>query len=300
MQQYNLAVQGQIMKDLSVEVSYVGNKTTHAQQISVPDNIPTPGPGAIQSRRPYPQWGTFYLGLTNGIANYNALQAKVEKRFSNSYQMLASYSYSKCMDVGSNQSAPVTYGLLFQNYGPCDYDLPQNLTISSLYELPFGKGRSFLNNANKLVDGVLGGWEMAGIFTARSGLPFTPTISGDQANTGVSGQRPNRVGNGAVDNPTPNQWFDTTAFTTPGKYTYGNSGRNILRSDGLVNFDITLKKNFIFSEQRRLEFRAEAFNIFNHPTFSAPNATIGSSSAGIVTSTLNSNRILQGALKFYF
>ena len=87
-------------------MAYVGNKTTHAQLISVPDNVPEPAAGAIQARRPFPQWGQFYLGLTSGIGNYNALQAKVEKRFSHGFQMLASYTYSRCMDIGSNQGAP--------------------------------------------------------------------------------------------------------------------------------------------------------------------------------------------------
>jgi hypothetical protein len=190
--------------------------------------------------------------------------------------------------------------MLFQNYGACDYDLPQNFALSSVYELPFGRGRTFLSNGNKFVDSVLGGWEIAGVFTARSGLPFTPTISGDQANTGVSGQRPVRTGDGSLADPTPTKWFDVAAFSTPAKFSYGNSGRNILRADGLVDLDVTLKKNFFFTESRFLEFRAEAFNIANHATFAAPGATIGAASAGIVTSTLNSGRILQGALKFVF
>jgi hypothetical protein len=300
MQQYNFAIQTQLANDISIEAAYVGNFTSHAQLISVPDNVPNPGAGAIQSRRPYPQWGQFYLGLTSGRANYNALQAKVEKRFAHGYQMLASYTWSKCLDLGSNQNSPVTYSMLFQNYGPCDYDLPHNFSVSSVYQLPFGHGRALLSNENKFVDSVLGGWEVAGVLTARSGLPFTPVISGDQANTGVGGQRPLRTGDGSLSDPTPTKWFDVTAFSSPAKYAYGDSGRNILRSDGLVNLDVTLKKNFFFAESRFLEFRAEAFNIANHATFAAPGATIGAASAGIVTSTLNSSRILQGALKFVF
>ena len=300
MQQYNFAVQSQVMRNLSIEVAYVGNRSSHVQLISVPDNVPSPGPGAIQSRRPYPQWGQFYMGETNGIANYNALQAKIEKRFANGFQMLASYTYSKCLDTGSNQGGPITVSFLHQNYAPCDYDLPQFLTVSSVYELPFGKGRAYLSNGNRLVEGIFGGWEVAGIYTARSGLPFTPTISSDRANTGVGGQRPNRTASGILDSPAPTQWFDVSAFAIPAQYTYGNSGRNILRGDGLVELDVTLEKNFNITEGTRLEFRAEAFNIANHPTFSNPNSTIGSAAAGTVTSTLNAGRILQGALKFYF
>jgi hypothetical protein len=190
--------------------------------------------------------------------------------------------------------------MLRQNYGPCDYNLSHNLTVSSIYDLPFGKGRALMSHANRFVESVLGGWELAGVLTAHSGLPFTPVISGDQANTGVSGQRPNTVGEPTVSDQTVQNWFDVNAFALPAKYTYGNSGRNILKADSLIQLDLTLEKRFSIFETRQLEFRAEAFNIANRPTFSAPNATIGSSAAGTVTSTLNANRILQLALKFYF
>jgi Carboxypeptidase regulatory-like domain/TonB dependent receptor len=299
-QQWNLAVQTQLMKDLSLDVAYVGNKTTHEQMISVPDNVPAPGAGAIQSRRPYPQWGQFSLGISNGNATYNALQVKLEKRFSAGYQMLLSYTHSKCLDEGTSQTAPQTVNLLKANHAVCDYDLPNNMTVSSVYELPFGKGHKFLGNANRVVNGALGGWQVAGIFTARTGLPFTPTISADQANTGIGGQRPVVVGDPSVSNPSPTLWFNPAAFAQPAKYTYGNGGRNILRADSLLELDVTLEKNFMITESKRLQFRAEAFNITNTSTFAAPNASIGSASAGIITSTLNAGRVLQGALKFYF
>jgi len=300
MQQYNLAVQTEVVKGISLDVAFVGNHSSHTQLISVPDNVPAPGPGSIQSRRAFQQWGQFSVGLTNGIANYDSLQVKLEKRFAKGFQLLGSYTYSKCMDLGSNQSGPITVAFLHQNYAVCDYDIPQNLAVSSVYELPFGKGRHYMSDVHPVVNGIFGGWEVAGILSARSGLPFTPVISGDRANTGVSNQRPNRSGNGALDNPSTSRWFNVDDFAIPGLYTYGNSGRNILRADHLITVDMTLKKNFAFSEIRRLEVRAEAFNIANHATFSAPNATIGAAAAGTITSTLNAGRTLQMALKFYF
>ena len=206
------------------------------------------------------------------------------------------------MDNGSTESRPPTLSLLAQNYGVCSYDITNNLTISSIYQLPFGRGRTFLKDSNSFVNGLVGGWELAGILTDRTGLPFTPTISSDRANTGISGEWPNRVGSGTLAHRSAQEWFDPTAFTIPAQYTYGNSRRDILRSQGLVDIDATLKKTFALGESkdRGLEFRFESFNLANHPTFAAPNATIGSSSAGRVTSTLNSNRIFQAALKFYF
>ncbi len=99
------------------------------------------------------------------------------------------------------------------------FDIPQNLTASVGYELPVGKGKKFLSNANRFEGGLLGGWQVQGIVVLRSGRPFTPTISRDVANTGIGGQRPNRIGSGELANPTIAQWFDKTAFTLPANYT---------------------------------------------------------------------------------
>jgi hypothetical protein len=149
---------------------------------------------------------------------------------------------------------------------------------------------------------MVSGWELAGVLTDRTGQPYTPTLSSDVANTGISGEFPNRIGNGKLANPTPHLWFDPTQFAAPAQYTYGNSGRDILRSDGLVDVDATVKRTFSLGGlgERQLEMRFESFNLANHPTFAAPNATIGSSAAGTVTSTLNANRIFQAAAKIFF
>jgi hypothetical protein len=300
MEQYNLSVQTQLQKNMSLTIGYVGNHTVHGQLNTIPENVPAPGPGSVQNRRPFPQWGQIGVSMSNGTAHYDALQASLEKRMASGIYALVSYSYSKCLDNGSTESGPPTISLLAQNYGPCSYDMTHNLTISSVYQLPFGKGRTFLSGSNRPLQAVAGGWEISGIFTYRTGQPFTPVLSSDVANTGISGEFPNRIGTGKLSHPTALKWFDPTAFTIPSAYTYGNSGRDILRSDGLVNLDTTLKKNFEFSEFRNLEIRLETFNLLNHPTFAAPNATIGSSSAGRVTSTLNANRIFQAAVKFFF
>jgi hypothetical protein len=302
MYQYNLAVQRQLMRDTSLTVGYTGNKTEHNQLISVRENVPDPGPGNVQSRRPFPQWGVASISRTDGSANYNALQATLEKRLNSGIYALVSYAWSKCLDDGSVESGPPTLSLLKENYGPCSYDMTNNLTVSSVYQLPFGRGKTFLADSHGLLNALVGGWELAGVLTDRTGQPFTPVLSSDVANTGISGEWPNRIGNGKLSNPTAQHWFDTSAFAIPAKYTYGSSRRDILRADGLVDIDATLKKTFALgdSEDRKLELRFESFNLANHPTFSAPNATIGSSSAGKITSTLNANRIFQAAAKIYF
>jgi hypothetical protein len=309
--QWNFAIQRQLTQSTSLDVTYAGTKTSHLNQ-NLQVNDPLPGPGAIQTRRPLPQWGAFTYAVFQENANYNALQAKYEARNWHGLNTLISYAYSKCIDSGTLQGG-TTLALLSSNRGVCDQDMPHTFTGSFDYALPIGKGRQFLSNAHGFVNQLVGGWGMAGIVTLRSGLPFTPTISNDVANTGVTGQRPQVIGAPLIVGQ-PNCWFYVSAnpaclslapqgastFASPAQFTYGNGGRNTLRSNGLKQFDFTLMKLFPVTETMQFQFRAEIFNILNHPTFSVPSTAINSSSGGQVTSTLNAARIIQLALKFSF
>jgi hypothetical protein len=137
------------------------------------------------------------------------------------------------------------------------------------------------------------------IYIWRSGRPFTPTISSDRANTGVGAQRPNRLGSGRLDDPAIDLWFDKTAFTVPAQFTYGNSGATILREDSYKTLDFSLFKQFRIRDHR-LQFRAEAFNLTNTPSFNAPNTAIDTAAGGRVTSTASTPRQMQFALKYEF
>jgi hypothetical protein len=311
LQEWNFSMQRQVTSASSVDVTYVGNKTTHLNQ-NIGFNDPNPGPGNIQARRPYPQWGNFVYATFDENATYNALQAKYETRAWHGLNTLIAYAYSKCIDYGTQQSG-TTASRLRLNRGVCDYDMPHTFAGSFDYELPFGRGKQFLSGAHGFTNQLIGGWELTGIVTLRSGLPFTPTISTDTANTGVGSQRPNVTGAPLIVG-TPTCWFYTSAnsacvsqapgavnsFAVPATYTYGNGGRNMLRADGLKQVDFTVIKIFPFTESKQLQFRAEMFNILNHPTFAAPATAINNSSAGQVSSTLNAARIIQLALKFRF
>lgn len=306
MDSWNFAIERQLTSGTSLDVAYVGNKTSHLLQ-NTRINDPLPGPGDIQSRRPYPQWGSITNGIFGLNANYNALQLKYTARNWHGLNGLVSYSYSKCI---SEQGT--TLALQPFSRGVCSYDMPQTFAGSFDYILPFGRGREFMGNAHGLANQLVNGWELAGILTLRSGLPFTPSINGDIANTGV-GQRPDVIGSPTIVGNVSCWFYVSTnsacraldpsgvnAFAVPAKYTYGNAGLYILRSDGLKQLDFTVMKDFPITESKKLQFRAEMFNILNHPTFSAPSSAINSSSAGQVSSTLNAARIIQLALKFTF
>ena len=171
--------------------------------------------------------------------SYDALQVSLEKRFSGGLYSLVSYTWSRCFDNGSSEGAPVDLQLLAENYAVCSYDMTNNLTWSSMYDLPFGKGQRFLSHSGSFLNALIGNWQLAGILTDHTGLPYTPVLSSDVANIGVSGQWPNRVGNPGVSHPSAKQWFNPAAFAAPAPYTFGDSRRNVLRADGLVPVSYT-------------------------------------------------------------
>jgi len=245
---------------------------------------------------PFPQFtalsGTIQGGVVNpfsylGDSIYHALTAKVERRFSNGLSLLAAYSKSKLIDVGDNLTQVRPGGIsgttvqdwsnLAAERSKSLYDVPQRLVLTTLYELPFFK------KSNPLARNVLGGWQLNGIMTIQSGLPIPIYMP---ANT-FGADRPNVVA-GVSDkatNQSISQWFNTAAFTAPAPFTYGNVSRTLpdVSGDGLFNLDFSLFKNFSIREKYRFQFRAEAFNLTNTPTFEIPNSSYGPLNFGQVT-----------------
>ena len=293
-QRWNVGVQQALSTHTSVELNYVGTKGSNQQQAE-PINIPEPGPGNIQTRRPYPRFGNLNINSQALSSEYHALQAKFQKRQSGGYWYLASYTFSRSLTT-----APAPRGNFTYDTGPSAFDIPHLLAVSFGAELPFGNGKQFLSGAGRVANAIVAGWQVQSIINYRSGLPFTPTISRDVANTGVGGQRPNRIGSGEAENPTLEAWFDKSAFVEPAAFTYGNSGRNILRADHQWNVDASLFKRFAVTASSTLEFRAEAFNLLNSVYFAAPNTAIDTAAGGRVTSTSNAARQLQFGLKYNF
>ena len=176
------------------------------------------------------------------------------------------------------------------------------MNVYGTYELPFGPGRALLNSNCFLDKWVVGGWQANGIFVEQSGLPFTVTISGTATNTGAGSSRANVIP-GAAQYPatkTITKWFNTAAFTSPTAYNWGDVGRNTLRGPRETNLDGSLEKHFPIKETASLLFRVEFFNMFNHPQFQVPAAVINAGGAGTITSTSNTARQIQGALRLTF
>ena len=187
---------------------------------------------------------------------------------------------------------PQSITLFDQSRGPSGFDVKHRFVLSYVWELPFGEGRRWAPGG--LGKAVLGDWQFSGIVTLSTGRPFTVFL-----NTGVNNGAtswPNRIGDGRLDSPTPDQWFDVTAFVAPPPNTYGNSGRGILYGPGTRTLDLSLAKR-IPIRNFRLQFRADAFNLLNTPQFGFPNANIGSATAGRITTTVGDNRQMQFALK---
>jgi hypothetical protein len=179
--------------------------------------------------------------------------------------------------------------------------VPNNFSASVVYEIPLGKGKSYSTGV-RAIDYVVGNWQLGGIVSFYSGVPFDVTVSnGNLSNTGNTVERANlALPNAYASNKGPNLWLNPAAFATPAPYTFGNLGRNSLRSDSTKNLDLSLVRRFPITERAGFEFRGDAFNLTNTAIFNAPNHTLGNPNFGVITSTRNNPRQLQFALKLIF
>jgi len=264
-------------------------------------------PGLPFVPRPDPRFDDIDLLESRANSNYNALQMRFQQRLTRGFSALASYTWSKSIDDASNffssagdPNFPQNSYNVAAERGRSNFDVSHRLSVSYSYELPF-----------KHADGVAGklvnGWETFGIVTLQTGRPFTVALLSDIDNSGTgrsilgfgANDRPNLVGNPELSNPTTSQWFNTAAFAFPAPGTFGNAGRNILEGPGFQSVNASLVKNTRFSERVNLQFRAEAFNLFNHPNFNLPDNFLGSPTFGRITSARDPRHI-QFGLKLLF
>jgi hypothetical protein len=322
--EWNFDIQHSFTPSLMLDVGYVGNRAAslvNAQSLNSPPDegiiCPISGPipgctpyGDLQSRRPLPDFGPISYWDADGFSTYQALQVKLEKRFSKGLTLLGSYTWSKSMDIGSDEALGSTYYPHDLNsfYGPSDMDVPHNFRFTYVYQLPVGSDRHW-NITNRALDEVIGGWELSGVTTYQSGFPFSIGYSEGLNNEGL-GELPMRVCNGKLANRNIQDWFNSACFVSPippalqSTYSYGfqgNAGRGILRGPHLTDWDIGLMKNFTTFERQYLQIRFEAYNAFNNVAFAEPASTVGPgiTNAGVISSAGNARVISIGA-KYYF
>ena len=342
-QQWNFAVQRELAKNLVVEVAYAGSKITH---VGIPDTninqlssaqlamggtlltrVPNPYFGQIprssslgdptiplaQLLKPFPRFTTVSLYRKNvGNTNYNALQAKLEKRFSGGLGLLVSYARSKLIDEASSVfDASILTGPI-ANFPVADSlnrrlerdlstgDIPNVFVTSFTYELPFGSGKPF--NPAGVVGAIVRDWELSGVITLESGIPLAVTqVTNFNSFAGFGTQRPNRIAD--PDLPTSQQttaqFFNTAAFTVAPQFTLGNSSRNPVRGPHYHNADLAIIRRVTFAESKSLQFRAEFFNLTNTPPLGSPNVVVGAAGFGSIISA-GDPRVIQLGLKFEF
>jgi hypothetical protein len=305
---WNFGVEHMFGANLLLGVDYVGSGgrklSTNVQLNQAPV-----GTGDINARRPWPNAGTNPFIIKHiGNSNYHSLQVKLERRFSRGLTFRNSYTWSRTMDYDSDpNSAQVSYTYnLRYSYGPATFHIPHVNTTSFLQQLPFGKGRAIGGKSGKLVDAIIGGWQLSGIISIRSGLSYHVLSGVDTGQTGnsiaASTERANIVGSpvpsGFVQNR--DHWFDPAAFAVPAFGTLGNLSRNSLIGPAFQNVDVNFAKDFAIHERLKLQFRAEMFNLFNHVNFANPNATLGNRALlGQITGAYAA-RDIQFALKLHW
>jgi len=282
--QYLFNLQRQLGSSWAIEVGYLGSVSHHMagfwnQNMGVPSTV-----GTAASHLPFGDYGFIQTVEDMGNAEYNSFSVKIEKRFSGGLSLLAAYTHAVAIDDTSGIRVQ-GYDTLFPQNSDCircerglsSFDTRNRLVVSPLYELPIGKGKA-LNLDNPFLNAIAGGWQTGGILTLQSGIPQTITIGGTDNSLTQSGyDRPSATGaSSSVSNASPVGWYNRAAFTEAPVGQFGNVGRDTAIAPGVFTINAELHKNFRmpYKEGHQLQFRAEAFNVLNHPNWGAPQANI--------------------------
>jgi len=309
---WNFGVQQQITQSSVLTANYVGAGGRKLDVGGAYNVALTPGPGPTQPRAPFPYIGATAYDRSVGWSSYNALQVSMNGRMQQNLTYLVSYTWSKTLDLGCTGWYGVE-GCSIQNpydlhadKGPAATDLRNIFSASWVYKLPFGRGQKFTSD-NRVVNALIGGWDIRGVVSLSSGIPFDVGTAKDIANTGnfnygngYGYERLNLVGSPYPSKKSPAQWINQASFALPDPFTFGDLGRDSLRSDSYKNVDLGIAREFPFTERWRLEFRFDMFNAFNTPVWNIPVTNVDNPNFGVVTSTYNTARQLQFAFKLYF
>lgn len=310
--QFSVGPEYQLTDTMVAAVEYVGNRTRNGRRLrNLNQGVLQPNGSVVF---PYAQfgYGNAFLEqiVTNGRADYDSLQVRMQKRMGGGLAYTLAYTWSKALgDFLDHLSAgggavgnfPQNAYNMAADYGPLAFDIPHRFVASAIYELPFGAGRPFLTTGAGAA--ILGGWSVNGILTLSDGRPFTVTAN-DTAFTGAG--RITRAT--CIGDPTPegfdqnlNAWFDRAAFSANAAASYGNCGANTLRGPGSKSMNMSLFRSIALGGDKRLELRLETFNLFNWVNYGFPAANVSNQGTfGTITSTLGDPREMQLAVKFYF
>ena len=327
--QWNAFVEYRLTPSMSAQVGYVGHRADHLVT-PVEGNQALPGVGdpstwaPKNTRRPLfgaqPLITTIATTASRSGSKYNSMQASIRQRTVGGVEFLAAYTLAKGTTnnrgfygvfggSGLQGVTSATEGAYWQNtydpeaeWGPAFHDVRHNFILSGTYELPFGRGRTYGSNWSDVMNAVLGGWRVGGIFQARSGLPITVTDGRNRSLQGERGsERPNCVGDPKPSDQSIDHGLDIAAFEAAPLGTFGNCSVGVARAPGYTNVDLMLAKRLEVGGSRYAEFRIEAFNALNHPSFGPPARDISAPNTfGIITNTISAPRVIELVLKFYF
>jgi hypothetical protein len=300
--EWNLSLDRELTRNTSLEVNYNASDGHKLPRRSLQNQGEPNLPDMREGEHPQPGSNQF-TRATDVNSTYNALVVRLTERMSHGLSLQAGYTYGKSIDTGSGlqgtSQAQNVYDLGAER-GLSDFDVRQRFVLSSIWELPFGRGRRWL--AAGAGNRILGGWQASNILTFQSGQPLTAVLSTALSGTDSNGtDRPNLVGNPNLpaSERSPNQWFNATAFVPPPLYfdsqgsfsVLGNEGRNVMTGPGLSDWDLSLSRRFRLNERTGLVFRSDFFNLANHPNFDRPGLIVGTSDFGVITSAENAREV---------
>jgi hypothetical protein len=305
-QSYNFTIERQLPQDFVVSAAFVGTATTH-QFVDHELNAGYPGSGTAGLPLAVSLGRKVSTLFEDGwlSSHYTSLQLAINRRFSNGLLIKGAYTRSKAIDMADDDGR---VGLLFnyapelsRNEAPAGFDIPNNFQIGAVYELPFGKGKPYLQNG--VAGHILGGWEMNGIYSAYSGLPFTVTASGASLNAPNNTQTADQVlatvaNLGGIGPGDP--YYDPAAYAPVTAVRFGTSGRNTLRSPAIFNLNFSVFRTFPINERLNLQFRAESYNLSNTPHFNAPNSNVSAGNFLDITNANTDQRQFRFGLKLMF
>jgi len=297
--QWSLDWQQQLGQSWLLDVGYVGTRGLHLPLMWDPNQRNNSDPaacvvnGTIACPRPYPDFLSQSYTDSIGKSIYHSLQVKAERHYNNGMAIIAAYTYGKALDTnstyfGTNASPnfPENSYDIAAEKGRADFDYRQRFSLAYVYNLPFGRSVAHLENsrANFLIED----WQVAGIALVQSGAPYSLSVSGNPSENGDFNDRPNVVAGAPVypAQQTVNQWTLRSAFSVPAQFTYGDAGRDTLTGPGEATWDFSLIRDFRLTESKKLEFRAEIFNLLNQPNFSLPDGNINDSTFGVIGNTV--------------